>query len=198
MVNTCVAAKRLGKKVFAIGVEGDEGHFNFIDEHCERNGISRNEYVAKRLIVGARDGVALFPVISDSSKSYGQEPKFFDSKKQANAFLMQSADDYTSVPIVTLDKAAGDKQRIDLLHIDIQGSETDLVAGSLKTLEKKVAYLVIGTHSRTIDGDLVRLLSGNNFRLEFEKPATFRIMPDGRLVTIMDGTQGWRNLGLTS
>ena len=97
-----------------------------------------------------------------------------------------------------LDNILSDLLRIDLLHIDIQGGEHDLIAASQYVLAEKVAYLIIGTHSRVIDGDLVRILTSNGWKLEFEKPSTFRVDLKGQLTNIMDGTQAWRNPRLVS
>lgn len=59
------------------------------------------------------------------------------------------------LPQIPLRELATRLDRIDLLHIDIQGGELDLVAQSLETISRSVAYMLIGTHSRTIEGELI-------------------------------------------
>lgn len=194
MVNTAVAAKRLGLRVTAIGVEGDEGHLACICSHCMENGIEQHEYSTQQVVAGSKPGLALFPKMEDSSHSYGQEPKFFDTQSQMEAFLASTTGEkYSSVPVSTLEQITHSVDRVDLLHIDIQGGELELIAQSLPLLERKVAYMVIGTHSRAIDAGLLEILKSAGWKLEFEKPTTFTVAANGDLATTMDGTQGWRN-----
>ena len=57
-------------------------------------------------------------------------------------------------------------------------------------------YLVVGTHSRKLDGDLVELFHRAGWQLEHEKPTQFsytRKMEQLENMTVGDGTQVWRN-----
>jgi hypothetical protein len=83
-------------------------------------------------------------------------------------------------------------RRVDLLHIDIQGGEADFIAGCLSVMNSKVGYLVVGTHSRQIEGRIMDTLLGAKWKLEIERPAIISLLGDGPLVTV-DGVQGWRN-----
>ena len=66
---------------------------------------------------------------------------------------------------------------------------------SLDLLLRKVRWLVIGTHSRSIEGHLIEVLGSNGWELRNEKPC--RIRPArGSLSaanTLADGTQVWKN-----
>jgi hypothetical protein len=83
----------------------------------------------------------------------------------------------------------------DLIHIDVQGTEHELCAGCIKDLSERARYLVIGTHSRKLDGDLMELFIEAGWNLEHEKPARMRPAPGAALsrLTTSDGTQVWRN-----
>jgi hypothetical protein len=84
----------------------------------------------------------------------------------------------------------------DIVHIDVQGTELDLVRSALDELNQRVHWLVIGTHLRKIDGDLIELLAGAGWLLEHEKPAKFVFQPAAatlEAMKILDGTQVWRN-----
>jgi hypothetical protein len=102
---------------------------------------------------------------------------------------------YEELPVIALQDIIGGHARIDLLHIDIQGDETDLIEGTLDLLREKVAYIVIGTHSREIEGRLMKALFDSGWALEIERPCIFTLQ-DGRPRTTVDGLQGWRNLSL--
>jgi len=84
---------------------------------------------------------------------------------------------------------------VDLLHIDIQGGEADLVTSSLAFLNAHVAYMMIGTHSRVIEGRLCDELGAAGWELEVERPAIMDIT--GKPAARVDGVQGWRNPRLT-
>ena len=46
---------------------------------------------------------------------------------------------------------------IDLLHIDVQGAELGLIEANLDLLARQVKGIMIGTHSRVIEGSLIGL-----------------------------------------
>ena len=88
---------------------------------------------------------------------------------------------------------------IDLLHMDVQGSEFPLILSALHVLARKVRYLYIGTHSRPIEGELINLLFRRGWQLEREDPCYFRCGQDGptlEALTLRDGGQVWRNTAL--
>lgn len=190
MVNTAVAAKRRGLRVRALGLEGDPGHVEFAREHCTKNGLASEEFAVEQVLAGATPGVARYPIIADSSRSYGQEPEL---KVAGAPSVKERGGEFIAVPVVTIEGAADGCGTVDLLHIDIQGGEVDLISGSLEYIRRMVSYMVIGTHARHIDGDLMRMLSEDGWVLEFEKPTTITIDSKGNVMNIMDGTQGWRN-----
>ena len=94
--------------------------------------------------------------------------------------------------MVPLAEAIGDHARVDLVHMDIQGGEADLVADTIELLTERVGYLVIGTHSRAIEGRLFATLLAAGWKLEVERPAIFAVI-GGEPRTTVDGVQGWRN-----
>jgi FkbM family methyltransferase len=190
MVNSGVAAKRRNLPIGLIGVEGDPGHVAFAQEALATNGIAAADYTLIRGIAGAKAGVALFPRQTRSGEHWGLQPKFDCSADER--VDLAAMGQYEEVPIVALADAIGGEPRIDLLHMDIQGGEASLIRECLELLTRKVAYIVIGTHSRTIEGELMALLLGAGWKLEIERPAILTITPDGP-VTIVDGVQGWRN-----
>ncbi len=85
---------------------------------------------------------------------------------------------------------------MDLLHIDIQGLEHDVLAGSIELLNQRVRAIFVGTHSRKIEGLLIDLFHANGWRLERERPAKFVYEPTRPDVvgwTTRDGGQYWIN-----
>ena len=94
--------------------------------------------------------------------------------------------------MVAIEEIVRSGTKTDLLHIDIQGGEADLIASSLAALKKYVGYIVIGTHSREIEGALFKSLLADGWILEIERPAILGVENPVPYVKV-DGVQGWRN-----
>ena len=190
MNNTGAAARKRGLPLHLIGVEADAGHLRFAGEALRTNGFSEDQTTLIRGVAGARSGAALFPKQTVSGAHWGLEPVFDDDPEQFA--LKQQSGMYEEVPIIALATVIGDRRRIDLIHIDIQGGEADFVEQSISTLTARVAYLLIGTHSKPIEGRLFNALLGAGWHLDIERPLLFSLH-DGQPVTGIDGVQGWRN-----
>ena len=193
MNSTGVAARRRGLNVHLIGIEGDPKHISFAREACATNGFSTDEVQLYHGIAAASNGVALFPRQDEAGESWGLEPIFHaDAKQRADAL---DAGGYIELPMISLADAIGNHDRIDLLHIDIQGGEAELIRDCLRLITEKVAYLVIGTHSRQIEGTIFASLLAEQWLLEIERPAILNLESPQPVVQV-DGVQGWRNTRL--
>ena len=100
------------------------------------------------------------------------------------------------LPMIALLEVAAPHARIDLLHIDIQGGEADLIVGCLPIISEKVVYVLVGTHSRQIEGRIMETLFQVGWKLEIERPAIFSLEAGLPQITV-DGVQGWRNPNLS-
>ena len=188
--NTGIAARRSSREPHLIGIEGDQGHIQFAREAYAANGFTDSQVTLHHGIASAKDGKALFPVQEDAGKNWGLEPIF-------NASILDIAKakltgKYKELPMISLKKASAAYSRIDLLHIDIQGSEADLIQDCLPLLNEKVAYIVVGTHAREIEGRIFANLRAAGWMLEIERPAILSLGGGVPQVTV-DGVQGWRN-----
>jgi hypothetical protein len=182
-------AKSRGLEVRLLGVEGDEGHLEFAKQSLQANGFSAKEYEVMRGIAAAEDGFALFPRQERAGVSWALEPVFGVSEDQAA--IMVSSGNYDRLPQIALERIAGPGDRVDLLHVDIQGGEDALIPACLSFLTQRVAYLLIGTHSRQIEGRMLDCLLGAGWVLEMERPAVLTV--GEHVSVVVDGVQGWRN-----
>ncbi|MCI0556054.1 MAG: class I SAM-dependent methyltransferase, partial [Anaerolineae bacterium] len=189
MNNSGVAAKRAGRNVHLLGIEGDEGHIAFAQEALKSNGFNSSEFTLHRGIAASDTGTALFPKQASAGMSWGLKPRFGVSDAERRSAL--DSGDYDALPMIPLAEVLGNHSRVDLLHIDIQGGEADLVSACLALLSETVAYIVIGTHSRQIEGRLFDLLLRAGWWLEIERPAILSL--DNDPIVTVDGVQGWRN-----
>lgn len=194
MNNTGVAARRVSRKVHLIGVEGDEGHIGFAEESLATNGFSPEQIELHHGIAAAQSGIALFPRQSLAGEKWGLEPVFGATESQQREAVESGS--HEALPMVPISRLAANYRRIDLLHIDIQGGEADLVDGCLPILNEKIAYMLIGTHSKQIEGRLYETLLGAGWRLEMERAAILGLI-DGKPLISVDGVQGWRNPALS-
>lgn len=194
MNNTGTAARTAGLDVHLIGVEGDEGHIAFANQACATNGFTPEQVTLHHGIAAAAPGTALFPRQRTAGEHWGLEP-VFDATEEQRTRAVASGNHY-ELPMVSLNDLVGDHLKLDLLHVDIQGGEADLVESSRQVLDERVAYIVVGTHSREIEGRLFANLLRGDWRLEIERPAILALSPSGPTVTV-DGVQGWRNMALS-
>jgi hypothetical protein len=195
MTNTGIAAKSRGLSIKLIGVEGDPKHIEYAQETFLANGIREMEYTLHRGIAAADSGFALFPRRKEDEERWGSEPRFGVSEHESQKAV--ASGEFESLPMIPLATAISSHLRIDLLHMDIQGGEADLVANTIPLLSERVARLVIGTHSRVIEGKLIETLLSAGWELEIERPAIFNL-PLGKPQTTVDGVQGWRNPRLSA
>ena len=192
--NTGLAARRLGKAVKLVGVEADAGHLDFAREACALNGFEPEQVTLVQGVAGARNGVALFPK-GTAGENWGREP-IFDADETFRAKAVAEGH-YEELPVIALDQLVKpDHHRIDLLHLDIQGGEADLVRSCRSLLDEIVAYVVVGTHSREIEGRLFSDFLAAGWHLEVERPAILSL-EQGKPVVTIDGVQAWRNPRLT-
>lgn len=189
-----VAARLRGvTNVRLCAVEGDSQHFQWMRQHFWDNGFDPEEHALFEAAVGARAGVAAWPLLphSSASEDWGCRPL------QANAdYRGQRFQEVKHVDVIPMLELVRREPQWDLIHIDVQGDEVDLCRSCLDELTARVKRVVTATHSRKIDGDLLELMWRAGWVLEHEKPAKFTFASDRPTLEGMitlDGTQVWRN-----
>jgi FkbM family methyltransferase len=200
LVAGAVAARHRGvSDLRLLGVEADPGRFALMQQHFRDNGL---DPAAHRLVcaaVGVEAGRARWPRIGDPANAGGarpvrQEGAALDASD--TAYMQSALDDHVEVEIVPLAGLLEQAPVWDLVHIDVQGWEAKLCAGSIAALNARARWLVIGTHSRVLDGQLIEILHAAGWVLENEKPTRFSYaapQPSLELMTEVDGAQVWRN-----
>jgi FkbM family methyltransferase len=189
LTNTGVAARSIGRTVDLIGVEGNYRHLENAEETLQLNGFSADDFTLFHGIAGPREGKALFPAPHANKTIWNGEAIFYpDTETLERA----EADDAVQVlPCYSL-PTLSEAKRIDLLHIDIQGAEVDYIKGNLADIDSYVARVLIGTHSRSIEGQLCEIFLDAGWQMEMERPALVQIKA-GKPHTTIDGVQMWAN-----
>lgn len=191
---TGLCAKRKGLGVKLIGVEGDRHHLNLAQAALAANGLAPSEYTLVHGIAHASTGTAAFPQQQPGEDHWGLEPVFSTEEQKYRAALKTGK--YAELPMIGFRELTADVARVDLLHVDIQGGERLLVESCIDIFSEKVGFIVIGTHSREIEGALFETFLKAGWLLEIERPAILALNDTGPVVTV-DGVQGWRNPKLT-
>lgn len=190
MSNTGVAARRIGKQVKLIGIEGDKAHHRLAIQTLKKNGFREEQFEVKLGVAAAFRGRALFPVQNVGGINYGLEPLFLRDGEMLPSKFNRSK--FNEVEVIPLPEVLEGAELVDLLHIDIQGGELDLIKGSLATINSKARYLVVGTHSRLIEGELMEIMLKAGWLLEMDRPAIYNLQNCLPILRV-DGIQGWRN-----
>jgi FkbM family methyltransferase len=187
IVAGATAARNAGiRDICLLGVEGDPGHFGFIQQHFRDNGLNPTEHLLIQAAVGAKAGRARWPRV-EPRNSYGTQPI-----PEGNTISMGTFE----VSVVAFADLLRKQPRWDLVHVDVQGSEAVICESALHELKARAHWLIIGTHSRLIEGQLIYMLMKTGWVLENEKPVIFGFHPNApsmESLTRIDGTQVWRN-----
>lgn len=187
--NTGAAARRKGLSVELIGIEGDSEHVAYAHEAMAANGFSSDEFRIIHGVAAPEKGVALFPVVENAGASWGSEPILNATARQIKE--ASASGHYQQLGAFPLSEIV-EGEPVDLLHIDIQGGEADFIDAAIADLDRFVRYIVIGTHSRQIEGRIMSTLLSHGWKLEMERPAIIGLN-DARPRILVDGVQGWRN-----
>lgn len=186
-------------KVTLTAVEASSASVGGITAHAARNGLLPNDRVVLHAIHGAihvTDGELFFPRVDVASDNGGQV-----TDTPAERDYRGLALDHEPVPAYSLATLAADHERIDFLHMDVQGAEAALLtdAGFIDVLDRKVATLFLATQSRLIEGLALERLGAAGWLLLRERPTMFRQndrTSDINGWTLRDGGQLWLNPAL--
>jgi FkbM family methyltransferase len=189
LANTGIVARRLNKSVKLLGVEGDANHLINARKTLELNGFTDDDFKLFNGVAGKGRGKAIFPNFAAGEAAWGGQAIFSPSTEE----LQQAQVDPSKqiLDCYTLDSVS-DGGIIDLLHIDIQGAEVDFVEGNFREIESLVRRVLIGTHSRTIEGRLIEMFLGAGWKMEMDRPALTPII-DGVPRVAIDGVHLWAN-----
>jgi len=176
-----------------IGLEASPERFALMRRHLDFNQLDQQHGVTVSLFEGAawsHDGVIHFPesAVEDMGAAASTDSTDTDYRGQAVATR--------EVPCTRLPTLVGDDRKVDFLHIDVQGAEGVLINSHLDWLNQHTRSMMIATHSRPLEGEIMVLLNDNGWLLQREKPCRFAAggtIADWCGATVVDGSQYWIN-----
>jgi FkbM family methyltransferase len=186
-VSSFMACKQRGiTDAHVTAVEASHHHAAFARQNFIDNSLPAKTSHVIEGAVGASDGYVEFPELDDPSVDYGGS---VGDTPMANRPKPTKLVRVTAYSINTLLKNV---DYVNLIHIDVQGAEAAAVAAGLDSLNKKAHRLVIGTHGREIEHQLLDTLSKAGWLLEYDLACTYSINA-GKFSLHADGCQLWRN-----
>ena len=196
-VTSARAARRAGcARIELTAVEASKATIDRVHEHARLNGLADAPDVTWRVIhaaVSDRGGTLYFPRVDTSTDNGAQV-----TRKRSKFDYRGVRVEYDEVPATTIRDLCEGRQRIDFVHLDLQGAEESLFQDSrfLDTITKRVSAMMLATQSRFIEGLALRALPQRGWRLERERPTTYSPNPRTHDIngwTTRDGAQFWLN-----
>ncbi|MFL9870945.1 FkbM family methyltransferase [Paraburkholderia megapolitana] len=191
------------KNINLVAVEGDRPRHELLRTHFRDNDLpvpdqSGNgmlgEVKSKLIHAAISDSNGMVTFGSQSINDWGAAPVENGDAVDYRGFERTGE----QINSYTIEHVIRDLDLVDFLHMDIQGFEARAVRASIEALKSKVRVMLIGTHSRQIEGELFAMLYGHGWRIQYEKPCKFDPREGHSLeaLTTLDGTQVWVNLSL--
>jgi len=189
-----VVCRRRGvENIRLIGLEASQERFALMRRHLEFNQLDQQHGGEVDLFEGAvwsHDGVIHFPESAVEDMGAAASAVSTDTDYRGLAVATRE------VPCTRLPTLVGEGQKVDFLHIDVQGAEGEVISSHLDWLNHQTRSMMVATHSRPLEGELMVLLNDNGWILQREKPCRFKAghaIGDWCGATWADGSQYWIN-----
>ncbi len=194
-----VAARNIGiSDIYLLAVEADPNHFAFLRQHFLDNGLDPDQHRLLNAAVGIAGSRMQWPVI-DPNNDWGARPICADEQNENITKIDYRGAEFIEtreIEVISIDMVLGLQPRWDLVHVDVQGDEAKICSAAIPQLDERVHWLIIGTHSRLIEGQLLEQFTRMGWILENERPVQFEFSRNPKTLeclTTHDGTQVWRN-----
>ncbi len=187
-------------------------HTHFVD-----NGLDPGQHTLLHGVVGSTDGVAEFPILPDPAADWGAAAIFANEtngtgssnrrqgwRRAISAALRSWVREPPPKGVPTeqlscfsLATILSPYAKVDIVHFDIQGDEYKVLTSARQVLKEKVKRMVVATHTRLIEQELLDDLPSQCWVLESDEASRYRQNGQG-VVQYMDGCQVWRNSSFDS
>jgi FkbM family methyltransferase len=208
-VRAALAAARKPSCTFqCVAVEAEPVHFRWMLDHFRDNGLNPDDHDIIWAAVGAQSGFVPF-WIGEPDGWYGQAiasnaPEPLPSARMRRRLKARSVlgrppitppteKSLLWVPCVTLAELLAPYPKVDLIDLDVQGSEFDVLAPAIELLNERVHRIHIGTHAAEIEESLRELFSAAGWTKVNDYPCQSRVPTPYGDITFGDGVQTWLN-----
>lgn len=179
--NAAAALKHVGKPAYTlIAVEAEPTHFSWLVQHLADNSVDSKNVRLVQAAVAEADGTVGF---------YAGETKFGGP---ANWYGQRIGGSHF-VDAVTLTALLQPLGSVDLIDVDVQGSEVEILEAAADELDRKVKRVHIGTHSSLIEEGLHRLFGRLGWKCVRSFPCGETVETEWGSIPFGDGVQTWLN-----
>ncbi|MCP5104789.1 MAG: hypothetical protein GY950_15495 [bacterium] len=196
--------------VVLVAVEGSDNRWNWMREHFIVNGINPDDHRLIYGLVTAEDGFAYFLEADDPAdmgygdRVIGGEHEFKKVRKELG--IKETTLEFgvkvktklpgkrcIKLPGISLATLMEPMDRVDLIHMDVQGEEFNILSAAIEAVTEKAKTICIGTHSESIEQNLRILMSQHGWlpRYDFGRRTTWAT--DWGKIVFRDGCQVWIN-----
>ncbi len=188
-----------------VGVEAEPTHFEWMCQHFSDNGLSPADHLLIRGAVSTKDGTARF-LVGNPGEWYGQrmaklEDQWERIKRPLKQITSKPASKARSLPryrlekvrTVSLNTLLASLQKVDLIDLDVQGSELEVLAVAALTINEKVGRVHTGTHNRRVEAGLRSFFSRLEWISVFDFPGQSEHETPWGPIEFQDGVQSWVN-----
>ncbi len=205
LVNAAVALQRHGDlPVYLVGVEAEPTYFEWMKDHFRHNGFDPDAHNLINAAVSDRDGTAWFQIgVPEADQvrfgnamltTMGQVARFHLRKLWGRGWAVGRKNiSLQKTRSVALNTLLQPLQRVDLLHVDVQGAEAMVLTAAAAQLDDKVQRIFVGTHSVPNEDGLRALFSGLGWAKQFDFPCGGECQTPWGQDRLVDGVQVWIN-----
>ena len=105
----------------------------------------------------------------------------------------QSIGDIAVVDAISLNTLLGPLETVDLIDLDVQGSELDVLKAAADELDLKAKRVHVGTHGRTIEEGLSSLFRRLGWQCLRSFDCASSVRTEWGTICFQDGIQSWLN-----
>ncbi len=187
LVTAAAALRRLGHAPppSLIGVEMEPRHFEWMRRHLADNGLDPDDHRLLHGAIDGRPGRVSFTPDPDPDIEYGLR---IGGQPDGQGVI--------DVRAYTLEQVIEGHERVDLMHVDIQGQEWPALRERGPLLRERVGRILIATHSRGIHRRIRRLFADGGWRVEFDFGFRTRVRTSHGDQWFLDGMLAVVNLEL--
>ncbi len=189
LVNAAVALRKESQKpIKLVGIEAEPTHWQMMLMHFMNNEINPQEHELIEAACATSDEPVFF-ICGHSDQWYGQAIVSSPDARQAEFPKAHTK----QVAAVSLPQILNHLKKVDIIDLDVQGSEFEILCSAAGELDQKVKRVHIGTHSREIEDQLRTLFTELGWiNVHDYQCQTQNSTPYGEIF-FQDGVQGWIN-----
>jgi FkbM family methyltransferase len=186
-----------------VGVESEPTHFRWMKQHLVDNDVNPDRATLIEAAVAREDGHVWFHV-GGAADWYGQsiaeQPSSSDVtlRRRLAERLKRTREISTDrtvrrVRAVSLTTILKPLARVDLIDIDIQGTEAEVVEQAAAAMEARVRRVYVATHDRENERRVRAVFRGLGWESLYDFPCGVESATPWGRVLFEDGAQVWRN-----